>query len=213
MENLAILTNNMFPRAYYGRGEILFLLFYSDLRIMKKSDGKGSIPMKKRTVLLIATGVLTAAICLIMNTVYIPQIEAAAQGLKCFDMRFGYSVEEARQFLTALAQEGKEVYLTKQLPLDCVYPLVYASFFALLFRALYGKKTALVFLPVLLAAADYVENVSVLLMLRHNPVYLSDVQVKIASGATIVKTVLMYLCFLLIVVLLIAYLVRRKKSV
>ncbi|MBQ6065870.1 MAG: hypothetical protein IJK89_03535 [Clostridia bacterium] len=168
--------------------------------------------MKKRTVLLIATGVLTAAICLIMNMVYIPQIESAAQGLRCFDMRFGYSVEEAREFLNALTQEGRNTYLTRQLPLDCVYPLVYASFFALLFKALYGKKTALVFLPLLLAVADYVENVSVLLMLRHNPVYLNDIQVTIASYATIIKTAMMYLCFILILILLIMYLVRRNKK-
>lgn len=168
--------------------------------------------MKKRTVLLITTGILTAGICLVMNMWFIPQIESAAQGLKCFDMRFGYTYQEAVQFLKALSAEGKDIYLTRQLPLDFVYPLAYGSFFALLFTALRGKKSSLNFLPLLLMAADYIENVSILQMLRHDPSYLTNAQVSIASGATIVKTVLMYLCFLVIIVLLIMYLARRKKS-
>ena len=168
--------------------------------------------MKKRTVLLIITGILTAGICLVMNMSFIPQIESAAQGMKCFDMRFGYTIEEARQFLTALSKEGRNLYLTRQLPLDFVYPLAYGLFFATLFTALNGKKTLLNLLPVLLAGADYIENISILLMLRHDSTYLTDMQVRISSGATIVKTVLMYLCFLLIIILLIRWIIRKKKK-
>lgn len=167
--------------------------------------------MKKKTrIALIVSGVLTAAICAVMNAVLIPQIEAAAGGFRCFDMRFGYSFEEASAFLSALSAQGRDVYLHRQLPLDFIYPVAYGAFFALAFTALQKRKSPLPAVPALLAAADYCENVCIVLMLRAGTP--ARALTATASAATVTKTVLMYLCFLILLVLLIRAAVNKKRG-
>ena len=166
--------------------------------------------MKKRTVALIVTGALTAVICGVMNLVFIPQIESTTEGVRCFDMNFGYSFETAQRFLSLLSEEGRSVYLTRQLPLDFFYPLAYGAFFILLICTLTRKKSKLALLPVFLMLADYCENICVILMLKSDG--LSKTLVGVASIATSVKTVLMYLCFVMIVVLIVLAVRNRKKQ-
>lgn len=165
--------------------------------------------MKKRTAVLIVSGILTVVICAVMNLIFIPQIESTTQGVRCFDMNFGYTYETAQKFISLLSEEGKNVYLTRQLPLDFFYPLAYGTFFSLLIVTLTKKKSRLIILPVFLMAADYCENVCVILMLKSEA--LTKAVVGAASTATIVKTILMYLCFILIIVLLIRRIVHNKK--
>ena len=165
--------------------------------------------LKPYTVLLIVSGALTVVICGVMNLYLIPAIESVTQGIRCFDMNFGYSYEKASQFLSLLTEEGRQVYLTRQLPLDFFYPIAYGVFFALLLYQLSGRK-ALVVLPVLLAAFDYCENVCVYRMLT--VASLPQALVSVASVATIAKTVMMYVCILLILILLIKYIVSRKRA-
>ena len=160
-----------------------------------------------------AADIVVAAICLVMNLLLIPAIESGAAGLRCFDMRFGYAYPEALSFLSALSAEGKRLYLTRQLPLDFLYPAVYGVFFALLFSALAGRKTPWAVLPALLAGADYCENILILLMLRGGEP--SFGLVAFSSIATLSKTILMYLCFLMAAVLLVrkaAARLKRKKA-
>ena len=164
---------------------------------------------KMLTVMLIVSGVLTVGICGVMNCFLIPAIESSTQGIRCFDMNFGYSYETASRFLSLLTQEGRKIYLTRQLPLDFLYPIAYGVFFALLIYRFSGKKAAVV-LPALLAAFDYCENVCVCRILTVDN--LPQTLVSVASVATIAKTVMMYLCILLILVLLIKRVVAKRKN-
>ena len=164
---------------------------------------------KTVTILLIISGALTLAICAVMNLYLIPAIESSTQGIRCFDMNFGYSYETAARFVSLLSEEGRGIYLTRQLPLDFFYPVAYGVFFALLLAKLSGKK-ALAVLPVLLALCDYCENVCVYKMLTLDP--LPRTLVSVASVATVAKTILMYLCFLLILALLIKRFITKKKG-
>ena len=173
---------------------------------------KGDHTMKNKktvTILLIVSGVLTLGVCAVMNLYLIPAIESSTQGIRCFDMNFGYSYEKASQFLSLLSEEGRRLYLTRQLPLDFFYPVAYGLFFALLLKVLTGKNTKLMALPVLLAVFDYAENICVCRMLKADP--LPSALVAVSSAATILKTVLMYLCILLILILLIRRIVAAKK--
>ena len=166
--------------------------------------------MKPQTIVLIVSGALTAVICGVMNFYLIPAIEITTQGIRCFDMNFGYSFEKATQFLSLLSQEGKNIYLTRQLPLDFVYPVAYGLFFGAAITALLGRKSKWLLLPAFLMLFDYCENVCVILMLKSET--LPQALVSVASAATIIKTVLMYLCFLLIIILLIRYFVQKKRK-
>lgn len=164
---------------------------------------------KSLIIVLIISGVLTAGIAIAMNMFLIPEIEKAAGGLKCFDMRFGYSYEAAREFLNMLTIEGKHIYADIQLPLDFFYPVAYGVFFVLLTYVLVQKATPLFILPGLLVIADYTENICIAVMLKSSQ--LSEIPVRISSFATVFKTVLMYGCFLMIILLLIRRLILRKK--
>lgn len=161
-------------------------------------------------VTLWISGVLTALICLIMNLFLIPSIEQAAGGLKCFDMRFGYSYNEALAFINDLTDGGKSIYLTRQLPLDFVYPVAYGVFFIRMIVFLLRKKNALCIVPALLMIADYTENIGVILMLK--AMTPSTVLVTVASAATICKTILMYSCFLTLAVLIIRRVTEKKRK-
>ena len=168
--------------------------------------------MNKKTaiVLLIVSGVLTLGICAVMNLYLIPAIESSTQGIRCFDMNFGYSYEKATQFVSLLSEEGRRVYLTRQLPLDFFYPIAYGVFFSLLLTVLSGEKTKLMVFPVLLAVFDYSENVCVLRMLTADSI--TPALVAVSSASTIIKTILMYLCIVLILALIIRKLVNRQKQ-
>lgn len=166
---------------------------------------------KKVTILLIISGALTLAICAVMNLYLIPAIESSTQGIRCFDMNFGYSYEKATQFLQLLSEEGSNIYLTRQLPLDFFYPIAYGLFFSLLLLRLGQNRKIFLLFPILLMVSDYCENVHIYMMLNADASALPQLTVSIASAATMVKTVLMYVCILLILVLLVKNLINRRK--
>jgi hypothetical protein len=110
---------------------------------------------------------------------YLRRISA---GLEPFDLRpFGYDVGEARAFLTALSQIGRDYYRDIQLSVDNAYPFTYALSRALLllWLTIPGRLTdravpilaraALAALPIATAACDYVENDAIAKMLIAGP--------------------------------------------
>ena len=166
---------------------------------------------KKRTALLIVSGALTAIICVVMNFILIPIIEETTEGLRCFDMNsMGYTFDQAKQFLSLLSERGRDVYLHIQLPLDFFYPVAYTAFFMLAITALRGKPTPLLALPAALAASDYIENICSIKMLRAMDV--TPALAGFASAVTVVKSALMTATFILLAVLLIVWLVKRRKK-
>lgn len=163
---------------------------------------------KAVTAALVVSGVLTVVICAVMNFYLIPQIEASTQGIRCFDMNaFGYTFEQAQQFLSLLSDEGRDVYLHSQLPLDFVYPAAYGVFFVLLIASLSGKFSVVCFFPVLLAVCDYCENICTIQMLKAEN--LSASLASFASFMTVCKSALMYVTFAVIPLLIILKI--RKK--
>lgn len=136
---------------------------------------------------------------LIMVLWSLPLISAAAGGDIPFDMRpMGYSGEDAREFLTALSDEGRLFYLGTQHVLDSIYPgllgVTLALGLMLLFR---GWVAALgVLLSAGVAAADYLENRAVAAMLQLGPREVSDAMAEAASGWTVLKSGLSTVVFL-----------------
>ena len=63
----------------------------------------------------------------IMLLYTIPQVSAYAPGINLFDLSpTGYSFEYAIKLLDTLGSEGRELYLYGQLPLDFIYPGLFA---------------------------------------------------------------------------------------
>ena len=163
----------------------------------------------KKTLTFIS-GVVTAVICAVMNFVLLPKIEATTEGIRCFDMNFGYTVDTARKFLSLLSEEGKALYLNVQLPLDFIYPIAYCIFFSLLLISLSRGKKALASVPVVLAVFDYTENICSIITLKSGAP--ADSLIRFASAVTSVKTVLMYCAFLMIIICIIYYFKNKKKN-
>jgi len=180
----------------------------ADIIQKKRSEMFG---MKKRSILLIVSGGLTAIIMLIMDVFLIPSIEAGCEGIRYFDMNsFGYTAENARLFLSTLSEEGRALCLNVQLPLDFFYPVAYTTFFILMMKLLIGRKSRLMLFPALLAAADYAENICTVLILRGESV--SSALLGCASAFTVTKSTLMTVSVTIILIFLVKYLIRRRKE-
>ena len=165
---------------------------------------------KTAKTLLWVSGALTAAICLMMNLVLIPMIEAGTNGIRCFDMQStGYTYETAKEFLALIGNNGRSVYLHWQLPLDFFYPVAYTAFFMLALKKLSGKSWPLI-VPGALAAFDYAENVCTIIMLKNMDV--TESLAKIASTFTVIKSGLMTVTFILLAVFFVIWLVKKKKK-
>jgi len=178
-----------------------------------------SIRKKIMLGLLIASGVATIVICLVMNFALIPRIEQPTQSgnppMRCFDMCgiTGYTEEDAHAFVNWLSPEAKDLYLRVQLPLDFFYPIFYTLFFSLLWIVLHGKPNLFLAMPVALAVSDYIENSVVIAMLR-NPDFSRPLALT-GAVATGFKTGLMYLtifCLVLAIVFCVIRAIRRKRQ-
>lgn len=175
---------------------------------MKKTEN--FILSKKGTVILIVSAVLTAVICLVMNLILIPAIERGTGGMRCFDMNFLYSADDARLFLQTLSSEGKNTYLYNQLPLDFFYPICYGCFFIFALVKLQKKLNIFALLPLLLAAFDYAENICIEVMLRASHFRMHTAM--FGSAFTAVKTVLMYGIFVLLIAFTVRSVLSNKKE-
>lgn len=134
-----------------------------------------------------------AAIYALMIKVTLAEI-VVLSGQTPFDMRpFGYGLQEARQLLDALGDEGRRYYLTRQIPLDTVYPALLAATMisvigCLRLRVPYNKiMRDGVLCSIGAAFFDYVENLGVVGMILSWP-NLSHPIAYAASSASIAKS-------------------------
>lgn len=103
----------------------------------------------------------------------IPSVEGYTNGLKIFDLQpLGFSYHYAETLLHTLGDEGIQVYLTQQLPLDFLYPggmgLTGAVILSLLVRKQTKGASLLICLPLAAAMMDYLENIMVITMLSQH---------------------------------------------
>jgi hypothetical protein len=146
----------------------------------------------------------------------IPAISVFAPEFPIFDMSpLGYSFDYANKLLDSLGTEGRELYLTIQLPLDFIYPGLFSITYSLMLVWLFGKifKTnskvyyfALV--PFLAGIFDYIENIFIIKMINSFP-DLQVATVKITSTFTILKSSFTMFFFILLIV---AFVLFYKKN-
>ena len=121
----------------------------------------------------------------------------------------GYSYDEAIILFQSLGPDGRSAYITVQIPIDSVYPGLFAISYALLikwvFKQFLPRQSRLfffAFVPVFAGIFDYLENVAVVAMLNGFP-EISEVLVTSASCFTIAKSGLTTLFFIGLLVALI----------
>lgn len=149
----------------------------------------------------------------------IPAVTAQAPEMKLFDMSpIGYSSDYAKELLESIGPIGREVYLTRQLPIDFIYPGLFSVTYTLMLIWLFGKRFdreskvfLLALIPALAGIFDYLENVGIILMLKSFPNINSSV-VQISSIFSIVKSFLTTAFYILLLFGLLKLLVKRKRG-
>ncbi len=158
-----------------------------------------------------------ASVYAVMINVTLAHIEAVSKQVP-FDMRpFGYGPQEAGRLLDALGEEGRVYYLTRQIPLDTLYPALLAMtliasilFFA---RRLPGNRLVRTGIAVSLGAAlfDYAENLGIASMILRWP-DLSNGAVHATSAASIAKSGLTTAAVAITLLIAVGWLRRRKAN-
>lgn len=163
--------------------------------------------ISKRTLLVLFLG--TNAIFLYMLTISIPHTMRFANGLKLLDMMpMGYDLSYVTGLFNALGTAGRDSYLTTQLPIDMVYPLLFGITYSFLL-AYYLKRLnkhnsqyqLLCLLPILAGIADYLENIGIILLLQ-NSSNVTATAVKVTSFFSVVKSVSTTVYFIVLIIVL-----------
>lgn len=106
-------------------------------------------------------------------------------GAAPMDMRpTGYAPDAVREFLDALGVAGRRLYLTRQIPMDMVYPALLALTLVG-WLAWMGRGGG--WIAVVAAVFDYTENLLIVAMIWGFP-DVPDGLVRAASGATVLKS-------------------------
>ncbi len=140
-------------------------------------------------------GLAAAGIYIVMINITLEHIQFLS-GLRPFDMRpGGYSSEQAHVLLDALGIDGRQYYLTRQIPLDLIYPALMALTLVSILKWIERQGVNRVLtkvgigLSVGAAIADYLENVGICSMILSWP-DLPTSLVQAVSLASIAKAVL-----------------------
>ena len=103
----------------------------------------------------------------------------------------GYSFDDARVFLTAITDTGRDFYLNTQQLLDLLYPTLFAITVSIPLAHLLPRYWGWALAVVAIAAGvlDHLENSAVAAMLRVEPDALTEIMVSTASNWTVAKSI------------------------
>lgn len=157
---------------------------------------------KPRVLALVSALAISVYLMMVFGT--LAQIEQMAEA-RPFDLRpTGYTYDEANGLLLALGKAGREIYLTRQIPLDTVYPALFAlaisgTLYALLGYLGIGRRWRNIacVIPAIAAIADNTENALIFAMLLKWP-DISPEFVTIVSLATLFKSSFVTVSFLMV---------------
>ncbi|MCD4814685.1 hypothetical protein K8S19_13460 [bacterium] len=165
--------------------------------------------------------ILTQLVYMAMLLVTIPKILHFSNGMKILDlMPTGYSAAYAQKLFKTLGAAGRSFYLFQQIPLDLLYPGLFAVSFSLLLAFIFKRTSSekstlqkLVILPVFSGLFDYLENIGIIIMLSIYPTFQAWL-VKLTNIFSILKSLSTTLVFVLLIISGIVLLIKliRKKG-
>ena len=170
-----------------------------------------------RTVLTLF--IITSCVYAFMLVVTIPHVMAFSGGMPLLDMMpTGYAHDYVVSLLAALGAGGRDAYLTKQIPVDMIYPGLFGITYALVFLFFLKKInntttywTLISYLPLIAGVCDYIENFFFIKMIKSYPI-ISEGSVTIASAFSIMKSSATTLYFISLSLLLISLGVKAFRK-
>ncbi len=154
--------------------------------------------------------ILTNVVYAFMLSVTIPKTMEFSNGMKLLDMMpMGYDLNYVSELFNSLGEIGRETYLTNQIPVDMIYPLLFGLTYCLLL-AYFLKKlnklnspfTYLCLIPIIAGIADYFENFGIIAMLKSYP-DLTEISVKTTSTFSLIKSISSTAFFIVLIIVLV----------
>ncbi len=166
--------------------------------------------------------ILTNVVYTFMLTVTIPKTMEFSNGMKLLDMMpSGYDLNYVSELFSSLGENGRETYLTSQIPVDMIYPLLFGLSYCLLLGYFLKKLNKLnspylylCLLPVIAGISDYLENIGIITMLNNYP-DLTETMVNATNTFTVLKSISTSVFFIALIVILIILgikFVKRNKT-
>jgi len=166
--------------------------------------------------------ILTNLVYTFMLTVTIPKTMEFSNGMKLLDMMpTGYDLNYVRELFTSLGEKGRLTYLTNQIPVDMIYPLLFGLSYCLLLgyflkklNKLNSPYSYLCLLPIIAGIADYLENIGIISMLKNYP-ELKETIVYTTNIFSVIKSSSTSIFFIVLIVVLITLgikVVNRKTN-
>lgn len=170
-----------------------------------------------RNVLMFLIPSLAVYFLMLFHT--IPGVVSFAPEMKIFDLSpSGYSYNYAVKLLSALGSDGRKEYLSRQLPLDFIYPALFSISSFLMLAWLFLKRNDkgsrifyLCFIPIVAGMFDYLENIQIVLLILNYP-DITKAQVVLSSAFTIAKSGLTSLFFFILLFAFIRLWVGPKST-
>lgn len=165
--------------------------------------------------------ILTNVVYVFMLTVTIPRTMGFSNGMDLLDMiPTGYDLNYVSELFSSLGENGRKAYLTSQIPVDMVYPLLFALTYCLLL-AYFLKKldklnvpfTYLCLLPIIAGIADYLENFGIITMLKSYP-DMTEIAVETTNTFSLIKSIStsVFFTILIIVLIILGFKAINKKK-
>lgn len=155
--------------------------------------------------------ILTNIVYTFMLIVTIPKTMEFSNGMKLLDMMpTGYDFNYVNELFKALGENGRRTYLTNQIPLDMLYPILFGLTYCLLlayFLKKLNKPNTFLFylclLPIIAGIADYFENFGIIRLLKSYP-NITEFTVKVTNSFSVIKSISTSISFILLIILLLA---------
>ncbi len=157
----------------------------------------------------------------ILMFITIPKLMEYSQKVKILDiMPMGYNLEHVQNLFANLGDVGRNFYLTVQIPIDFIYPLLFTISYSLLLAYLFKKSSltsskikTLNVVPVFAGLFDYLENLGIIGMLKTYP-DLNIMLVSTTSTITIAKSIFTTVAFILLIsyIINIIYIKLNRKN-
>ena len=166
--------------------------------------------------------ILTNAVYTFMLTVTIPKTMEFSNGMKLLDMMpSGYDLNYVSELFSSLGENGRLTYLTNQIPVDMIYPLLFGLSYCLLLgyflkklNKLNSSYLYLCLLPVIAGISDYLENIGIITMLNNYP-DLTETIVNATNTFSVLKstsTSIFFIALIIILIILGIKFVKRNKT-
>ena len=149
----------------------------------------------------------------------IPNLMNYTNGMKILDLQpTGFSAEYAKTLFDNLGVIGRDYYLYTQLPLDMIYPFLFAVAYSLLLTFLFKKsfnpESKLHFLsiiPLFGGLFDYFENIGIIIMLSIYPSFSTHLA-NVTSLFSVLKSISTTIFFVLLVIGIVGIIIKKFRK-